>query len=259
MKFALIQMLVKEKAGEENIAHGLALLEQAAEQADVLVLPEVWTTGYSLGRVREVAETLDGEVAAQLQSLAARKKVGIIAGSMAMSRDGQVYNCAPVWGREGQLIGTYEKIHLFSLYQEEKIFSPGQRRLVATVDDWKIGLGICYDLRFPELFRIMAAQGAECFVVPAEWPAARGADWRLLVQARAVENQAYVVGVNCVGHFKSAPFYGHSMVVGPDGTILAEAGNQEEILIVELDRQAVQRARRQMSVLLDRRPDCYVE
>ncbi len=259
MKVALLQMLVKEKAREENIAHGLALLEEAAAQADVLVLPEVWTTGYSLGRVNEVAETLDGELAAQLQALAARHQVGIIAGSMAMRRHEQVYNCAPVWRRDGQLAGAYEKIHLFSLYQEEKIFAPGDKRVLTQLDDWSVGLAICYDLRFPELFRIMAAQGAECFVVPAEWPAARGADWRLLLQARAVENQAYVVGVNCVGHFKSAPFYGHSMVVAPDGTIVAEAGNQEEILIVELERQAVHRARRQMSVLRDRRPACYVE
>ena len=257
MKIALLQMEVREKAPEANTAHGLALLEQAAGQADVLVLPEVWTTGYSLGKVKETAVSIDGPLCQKLQALAANTRTTIIAGSMAMARDGRVYNATPVWNADGELLTVYEKIHLFSLYHEENIFAPGEQRALVPVEEWKIGLGICYDLRFPELFRTLAAEGAECLVVPAEWPAVRGADWRLLVQARALENQAYLVAVNCVGNFKGAPFYGHSMLVGPDGTILAEAGEQEEILLVELQQEVVREARRKMSVLQDRRPACY--
>lgn len=257
MKIALIQMQVIEKSPAINAAKGLELLERAAEQADMLILPEVWTTGYSLGKVRETAERLDGPLCRNIQNLAAQTQTVIIAGSMAMMRAGRVYNASPVWGKDGRLLDVYEKIHLFSLYKEENIFAPGEKRILISVDDWQIGLGICYDLRFPELFRTMAAQGAECLVIPAEWPAARGRDWRLLVQARALENQAYVAAVNCAGSFKGAPFYGHSMLVGPDGVVLAEAGDQEEILIVEIDQAVVQRARQKMSVLQDRRPDCY--
>lgn len=257
MKIALLQMEVREKAPEANAAHGLALLEKAAGQADVLILPEVWTTGYSLGKVKETAETLDGPLCQKLQALAAKSRTTIIAGSMAMARDGRIYNAAPVWNADGQLLNVYEKIHLFSLYHEEKLFAPGKQRVIVPVNEWKIGLGICYDLRFPELFRAMTADGAECLVLPAEWPEARGADWRLLVQARALENQAYVVAVNCVGSFKGAPFYGHSMLVGPDGQVLAEAGGQEEILLVELRQTVVRDARQKMSVLQDRRPECY--
>lgn len=257
MKIALIQMRVVEKAPAINAAKGLELLEQAAKQADILVLPEVWTTGYSLGKARETAERLDGVLCKNIQNLAAQTQTTIVAGSMAMLRDGRVYNASPVWGKDGRLLDVYEKIHLFSLYKEENIFAPGEKRTVVSIDNWQVGIGICYDLRFPELFRVMAAQGAECLVIPAEWPAARGTDWRLLVQARALENQAYVAAVNCAGSFKGAPFYGHSMLVGPDGVVLAEAGEQEEILIVELKQAAVQQAREKMSVLQDRRPDCY--
>ena len=257
MKIALIQMQVIEKAPAVNAARGLELLEQAARQADLLILPEVWTTGYSLGKAKETAERLDGVLCRNIQNLAAQTQTTIVAGSMAMVREDRIYNAAPVWGPDGRLLDVYEKIHLFSLYKEENIFAPGEKRTIVPVDGWQVGIGICYDLRFPELFRVMAAQGAECLVIPAEWPAARGADWRLLVQARALENQAYVVAVNCAGSFKSAPFYGHSMLVGPDGAFLAEAGEQEEILIVELERAVVQQARRKMSVLQDRRPDCY--
>ena len=125
------------------------------------------------------------------------------------------------------------------------------------LDGVACGASICYDLRFPELYRRLALKGAKVIFVPAEWPEARGDVWRLLLQARAVENQTYICGVNCVGTFKDDTFYGHSMIVAPNGKILVEGGSEEEILRGEIDLGLIENLRKKLNALDDVRPEIF--
>ncbi len=258
LRVALIQMKVEEKNRQLNIEHGLELLRQVAGKADVAVLPEVWTTGYSLGNLAKEAENFESDLVKELSDLAKTGKLTIVAGSMPFCRpDGKVYNTTLVYGKDGSILADYDKIHMFGLYNEEKYFKAGNKRSEFSLDGWSCGLSICYDLRFPELFRAMALNGVQIVYLPAQWPTVRGAAWRLLVQARAMESQIYVCAVNSVGMFKREPFFGHSMVVGPDGNIIAEAGDEDEIVYVDIQAESVAKVRSAMSVLTDVRRELY--
>ena len=207
MKIALLQLEVLEKNKEANVAHGLQLAAEAAKKHDLLVLPEVWTTGYSLGHLEQEAETPASPVLAQLAEIARNEQCAILAGSVPMRHaDGKIYNTSAAINKNGEIVNLYDKVHLFGLFHEEDFFAPGNNFQAFTLDGLCCGSTICYDLRFPELFRHLALQGAQLIFCPAEWPEARGDIWRLLAQARAAENHTFVVAVNCAGSFKGARF-----------------------------------------------------
>ncbi len=255
MKIALLQMEVLEKNKEANVAHGLQLVRQAAAEHDLLVLPEIWTTGYSLGRLNEEAETPESAILAELCKLAVEYKCSIIAGSVPMRKEGKVYNTSVAINKAGEIVNMYDKVHLFGLFKEEDFFAPGENFSVFNLDGVCCGSTICYDLRFPELYRHLALQGAKIIFCPAEWPEARGDIWRLLAQARAAENHIFVVAVNCAGVFKGSPFYGHSMLVAPSGKILAEADMQEAVISCEIDLADVDKVRKRLNALADVRKE----
>lgn len=257
MKVALVQMRVVEKNKAANVAHGLEMLRSIDRQVDVAILPEMWTTGYSIGKLSEQAEPVDGLVAQQVADIAKAKNMYIVAGSMAMEIAGKFYNTTLVFSPAGELLDQYSKVHLFSLFNEQDIVSAGSERKVPEIAGVPSGLAICYDLRFPEFARAMAVDGAKILYLPAEWPSIRGYAWELLNKANAALNQMYVCAVNCAGEFKGQEFYGHSMLVSPTGEVLAVAGTQEEILYVEFDVSAVDKARATMSMLQDLRWDLY--
>ncbi len=171
MKIALLQLKVLEKNREGNIAHGLQLAAAAAKEHELLVLPEVWTTGYSLGHLERDAEQYgSSEVIEALQQIAVREQCAIIAGSVPMRRDGIVYNTSVAINKEGMLINLYDKVHLFGLFNEEKFFAAGNNFNVFDLDGLCCGSTICYDLRFPELFRHLALAGAKWFSVLLNGP-----------------------------------------------------------------------------------------
>ena len=255
MKIALLQLAVLEKNKEANVAHGLQLVRENAPNHDVLVLPEVWTTGYSLGHLDTEAETEASPVLAELQKLAREHECAIVAGSVPMRREGKVYNTSGPIDKTGTIVNMYDKVHLFGLFNEERFFAPGNNFKAYELDGVCCGSTICYDLRFPELFRHLALQGAQILFCPAEWPTARGDIWRLLAQARAAENHTFVVAVNCAGTFKGAPFYGHSMVVAPSGKIVAESGSEEEVISCELDLAEIAKVRNRLNALADVRKE----
>lgn len=258
MRLALIQMNVVEKNKTANVKHGLELLNSVEKSTDVAVLPEVWTTGYSLGALSKEAERLDGDLVKELSKLAKAKQLGIVAGSFALRKeDGKIYNTTLAFDNMGNLIADYDKIHMFSLYKEQKFFAYGNKKTLIELVNMKAGFSICYDLRFPELFRSMALDGAQIVYLPAEWPAPRGADWQLLVRARAVENQMYMCAVNCVGKFKDMPFYGHSLLVAPDGEVVVEGSGEEEVLYANVQIDLVDSIRSKMNVLKDVRKELY--
>ena len=213
---------------------------------------ELFATGFTLDPAG-VADGAGGAVVTALRRWAARYGKAV-AGSVAVAENGRFYNRMYFVKPSGEFIG-YDKRHLFAPGGEARQYTPGDSRAVVEYGGVRFLLLVCYDLRFPELFRHLALQGAQLIFCPAEWPEARGDIWRLLAQARAAENHTFVVAVNCAGSFKGAPFYGHSMVVAPSGKILAEAGMQEEVVSCEIDLADVARVRSRLNALADVRKE----
>ena len=251
MKIALVQMEIKERNCAGNTEHGLALLKEAAKQSDLVILPEIWTTGYSLGHLAEEAVTLDGPLVKTLCDIARENQCSLLPGSLPIRKNGRVYNMIPAISKEGKLVHEYGKVHLFGMFEEEKFFAPGESFDTFDLDGVRCGSTICYDLRFPEFYRYLALQGAQLIVCPAEWPARRGDGFDLLSRARAFENHVFLAAVNCVGTFKGDPFYGHSRVIDPLNRMIAEGGDGEEIIYAEIDLERVTQVRKNLNALND--------
>jgi omega-amidase len=258
LRVALLQMDIALGQPEVNQAKAREFVAKAAEAGtDLIVLPEMWNTGYSLDIIQNVADRNGEQTKAIMSELANKYKVNILAGSVSDLRDGQVYNTTYVFDRNGQVIGDYSKIHLFRLMDEEKYLQSGDHLGMYEIDGIKVGSMICYDLRFPEQSRTMALAGAQVLIVPAEWPHPRLNHWRHLQIARAIENQTFVVSCNRVGVSGETVFFGHSMVIDPWGEILFEGDETEGIHHVTLDLAVVGEIRRRIPIFEDRRPELY--
>jgi omega-amidase len=257
---ALLQMDIAFGRPDLNAATVRRLVNQLAEaeqQPDLVVLPELWDTGYDLARLDEIADDNGERAKALLREAAVQLKANVIGGSVAEHRDGRVYNTTFVFDREGNLAGSYSKAHLFRLMDEEKYLAAGEMPGLYILDGQTAGSVICYDIRFPEWLRVHALKGAKVMCVPAQWPHPRLDHWRQLLIARAIENQMYVVACNRVGEGGGNTFCGHSMVVNPWGEVVAEGMQQEEIVFAELDLAMVDEVRGRIPVFADRRPGLY--
>lgn len=243
-----------------NFARVEALL--AAEAAKgalprVLVLPELWSTGYALERIGELA-TPGGEAeAAFLGDLARKYGLWFVGGSVLASVPGGYANRAQVIDPEGRLVATYDKIHRIRLMEEDRYFLRGNARCRCDIDGVPSGIQICYDIRFPELSRRLALEGATVLFVSAEWPSLRIAHWSLLLRARAVENQLFVVACNRCGESRGTPFAGKSVILDPWGEPLWEAGGDETLGRAVLDLEKVKSFREGLPCFDDRAPDLY--
>ncbi|MFZ7103612.1 MAG: carbon-nitrogen family hydrolase [Peptococcaceae bacterium] len=258
MRIATIQMDVLLGGTAENLNKAVGLVRKAAElKPDVIILPEMWNTGYDLPRITRIADREGNPSARRMGELAKEFGINIIAGSIADLRGDQVYNTSYVFDRSGEQVAEYSKIHLFGLMKEGEYLASGDSRCTFALDGVKCGLMICYELRFPELARALALDGAEVIFVPAQWPQPRMHPWRILVQARAVENQLYVVAVNRVGNESKVEFFGHSMVVDPLGDVMYEGNDREQINITDLDLQQVTKIRNKMTCFKDRVEKVY--
>jgi len=231
----------------------------AAAGTDLVVLPEMWNTGYSLPNIRDIADRNGAETIALLGELARTHKINIHGGSVADLRGDDVYNTTYVFDREGQVVATYSKIHLFRLMDEDQYLQGGDTVGLFRLDGLQLGTMICYDLRFPELTRTMSLGGAQIVFLPAEWPYPRLNHWRHLQIARAIENQMFIVSCNRVGTAGETVFFGHSMVVDPWGDVLLQADDQPGIHHLTIDLDAVPEIRRRIPVFEDRRPDLYAK
>ncbi len=263
LQIVLIQSDIQIGNPDANRKHMQLLIKQAMENnpnAEIIVLPEMWNTGYALSEIHELADD-QGKIEREwLQKYAAQYKVNIVAGSISEKVDGQIYNSMYIFNKEGKEVARYAKMHLFRLMDEEKYLASGEEPVTFTFDgNWTAGASICYDIRFPELGRTLALNGAKVLFVPAEWPHPRLHHWRTLLMARAIENQMYVVSCNRVGVSKEAHFFGHSMIIDPWGEIVAEGGDQEEILTGTIDPALVDEVRGRIPVFEDRRPNLYFE
>ena len=231
-------------------------VEAARRGAHIVVFPELWSTGYALDRGQELAQSLNTGLFAEVAALANQHKISVI-GSMLEKRGSEISNSAAFMSPGGRVMGVYRKIHLFRLMDEDRWLQAGESPLAMDLPWGRTALAICYDLRFPELFRRYAVEGAKLIIIPAEWPIARVEHWRTLLQARAIENQCYIVAVNTCGQIGDTVFGGHSMVVDPWGKIVVEAGETPALLNVDIEMDAVDEVRKRIPVFEDRRPELY--
>ena len=279
MRVALVQINSRhDKAA--NVRRAEELIDQAAATgARVVALPEyVNYLGPREGH-DEVAESIPGPLTERFAAKAKEHGVYILGGSMhertgrAPSGSGKFYNTSVLFGPDGEMLAKYRKIHLFDIdlsgnvsANESETILPGDEIVTAEIDGHTVGLTICYDLRFPELYRLLALRGAEILFVPAAFTMFTGKDhWHTLLKARAIENQAFVVAPGQTGAHEPGPegaparCYGHSLVVDPWGTVLADAPDKEGIVTAELDFEYLAKLRKQLPSLANRQPNAYRE
>lgn len=253
---ALLQMDLAWEDVVENHRRASRLLAEAKKRgARLAVLPEMFSTGFSMAPER-VAEAPGGPSEAFLQAEARSFAMSILA-SVPQTSASRPQNVALLASPAGE-ITRYAKIHPFTFGGEDRHYAAGDRVVTVAVEGVRVTPFICYDLRFPEPFRLAAAD-TDLFVVVANWPRARRDHWRTLLRARAIENQAYVIGVNRSGEGGGLFYAGDSAAIGPTGETLAEAreGDGESILLCEIDPAAVAEARAKFPALQDVRPGAY--
>ncbi|MFI9047428.1 carbon-nitrogen family hydrolase [Streptomyces sp. NPDC053427] len=255
MRTALIQLSVHASDFADDRRRRAASLVRGRTGDDLVVLPELWTAGaWAYDRWQHDAEEVDGPTAEIMSAAAREAGVWLHAGSIVeRDGDGTLYNSALLFDRAGILRGHYRKIHRYGFDTGEATRMGAGRDIVTVPTDFGvIGLAICYDLRFPELFRGLLDAGAELIVVPAAWPAARLCHWRLLTRTRALEEQVYLLACDAVGTHGGMQQAGHSMIIDPWGTVLGEADTAEEVVTADLDMAHVARIRSELPVLRDR-------
>ncbi|MGV9644757.1 carbon-nitrogen family hydrolase [Streptomyces sp. NPDC003514] len=255
MRASLLQIDVNEDESVESRRARVASLVREQAGADLVVLPELWTTGaFAYEEFGTEAEPLEGPTYEAMAKAASDAGVWLHAGSIPeRDPDGPLYNTSLVFSPSGDLAAAYRKIHRFGFDKGEAVLMGAGLDLVTVrLPGTTLGVATCYDLRFPELFRGLVDAGAETFVIPAGWPERRRAHWTLLAQARAVENQAYVLACGTAGTHAGVPQAGHSIVVDPWGEVLAQAGPGEEVLTVDFDPGRVAVTRDQFPALKDR-------
>ena len=268
LRVACVQLTSRDdKAANLDTAERL-VARAAATGADLVVLPEKWNGIGAAEALRELAEPLDGgESVAAMARWARTHGIALVGGSITERREGRakLSNTCCVFDRDGALVAVYRKIHLFDVkvgglvYRESEAEEPGEEPVVAQVEDWAVGLSVCYDVRFPELYRILALEGSELLTVPAHFTLVTGKDhWELLLRARAVENQCYVAAAAQVGEtMPGRPSYGRSLIADPWGIVLAVAPDEETVIAAELDRARMRAVRERLPALANRQPDAY--
>ena len=253
MRVASIQMSVVEGDKEQTIAKALACVHRAAD-ADLVILPEIWNVGFmSFDRYRAEAEDREGPTLTTLAGAAQKYRIHLHTGSFVEREGKSYYNSSYLLSPTGEILANYRKIHLFGHNSREaQILTPGREVVVAGTPLGKMGMATCYDLRFPELFRRMAEQGARLFLICSAWPYPRIAHWLLFNRARALENQCFLISANSTGTNLGTTFVGHSQVVDPWGVVVAGAGDDEAIVWADIDLDAVADARQRFSAYNDR-------
>lgn len=244
---ALTITLIQTNLYWENKEANLAMLEKKimaiAEKTEIIILPEMFSTGFSM-KTELLAETMDGNTVIWMRQIATAKRV-ILTGSLIIEEQGNFYNRL-VWMLPNGEYGYYDKRHLFAYAKEEQHYTPGNKRLIASVKGWKINLLICYDLRFPVWARQQSQEAPEydLLVYVANWPERRIHAWKTLLQARAIENQCYVAGVNRVGSDGNDIFYpGESMVINAAGEVQYHKINDEDIFTITLQKDSLDEVR----------------
>jgi len=255
-----IQMDIESGNLKTNMEKALKMMEKAANRgSDIITLPEMWPVGFDYEAMSQLPESYLDDILEFLTDIAFKHKTYIVSGTICEPVDGNRFNTCFLIDPAGKITGKYRKIHLFKEIGERNFFSPGWDIGYFDTHLAKIGIAICYDLRFPEVFRQMALSGAEVIFVPAQFPHPRLEHWDVLLRARAIENQLFVVGCNRVGKMEKIEYFGHSMIIGPYGDIIEEAGDGEELITEVIDLERLYNVRKVLPSLSERRPEVYTE
>jgi len=233
------------------------------DDVDLIALPEVFALRGDDADYPSSAQPLDGSLVTRMAAIAARRSAFVLLGSV-MEKDGErIYNTSVLLDRDGKIAATYRKMHQFevtlddgTVVREADTYTPGDEPAMGTLDGWSVGMSICYDLRFPELYRHYSQRSADLMFAPANFTQQTGqAHWEVLIRARAIENQCFVLAPNQCGVNPTTKVasYGHSMVVGPWGEILCEAGENEEVITAELQADSLSKVRSKLPALKHRR------
>jgi omega-amidase len=259
-RIGVMQIDIKIGNKQANFNRVKELMELAyvdSKLPTAIIMPELWTTGYDLERESELASEEGEETAHFLGELAKQYGTWFIGGSTLAKIEGGYTNRAQVINSSGMLVATYDKVHLIPLMDEHKYFIPGKKDCLFDWEGTTSGCVICYDLRFGEWLRSYALKGTKILFISAEWPEIRAEHWNILLRARAIENQMYVVSCNRCGTSKDIKFNGGSLIIDPWGKILLNAGTKEGLSFIEIDLSKVDETRAKVPVFRDRVPTLY--
>lgn len=267
LKVALCQMMVSNNK-IENLNRASEMVHKASQRgARMVILPEIFNVPYHPEIMAENAEIFSGPTTALLSELACQNKVILVGGSIPeKDTDGRIYNTSYTFDQQGSLIGKHRKIHLFDIdlpdqisFKESQVLYGGESLQIIRHQDLVFAVIICYDIRFPELARLAALEGAQMLIVPAAFNTTTGpAHWDLLMRGRAIDNQLFVMACSPARNTEASYHaWGHSLVVDPWGRVISEGGIGEEIIEGELDFSIVDKVRRELPVLQHRRTDIY--
>lgn len=267
LKVGLCQMHVIDNKKENLITAKKMIKEACSNDVDLILLPEMFNCPYENEKFIEYAENKNNsETLNVISDLAKKYNVNIIAGSIPEKENQNIYNTCFVFNENGKIIGSHRKMHLFDIdvpdkirFMESDTLSPGDEFNVINMGEYNLGLGICYDMRFPELSRILTLNNTDIIAFPGAFNYTTGpAHWKLLLRSRALDNQVYILACSPSSDENSNyNAYGHSMVVNPWGIVIAEAKSDEEIIYANLDLSKIKEIREQIPVLKNRRVDLY--
>jgi predicted amidohydrolase len=268
IRVACVQLTSRDDKAANLETTERLVAKAASLGADLVVLPEKWNAIGDAEFLHAAAESLDeGESVSAMAEWARAHGITLVGGSITERRAGRekLSNTSLVFDPSGEIVATYRKIHMFDVevgglvYRESDAEEGGDEPVACSAEGWKLGLTICYDVRFPELYRILALEGAELATVPAHFTLYTGKDhWHVLLRARAVENQYYVAAAAQFGETRPGrPSYGRSLIVDPWGIVLAEAPDEPGVIAAELDRDRLEDVRRRLPSLASRRAEAY--
>ncbi len=262
LTISLIQMDCRLADPDTNFQIATHYLEQAVEAgAQLAVLPELWHSAYALESAHEFACSVasgpdDTGWFGRMAALAADYGIAV-AGSLLENDQGRIYNTMVLYDARGILKASYRKLHLVPMLDEPRFLAAGDSLQDLEFQGNSTGLAVCYDLRFPEMFRHYTLQGCQLILLCAEWPHPRGQHWQTLLRSRAIENQCFIAACNRVGSSAGVDFCGHSAIIDPWGEALVDGGEVEGVYTATLDMSQVSDIRTRIPVLADRRPDVY--
>ncbi len=255
-RVACAQMDIALGNKEVNLENAVEMVKIAAERKiDLLVLPELFTTGYCLEQANMLAEPPKGHSIELLRDLAGRFRMFLVAGSLLERRNQSIFNTCYLIGKDGKLLGYYDKVHLFPPFEEHRYLSAGSEVPIFKTELGLFGIMICFDLRFPELARMLTLNGAQVIFCPAEFPADRISVWATLLRARAIENQVFVVGCNRVGSDGKQLFGGRSAIINPEGVTLAQADEKPQIIEATISLGEIEKVRKKLPLIKYRRKE----
>ena len=267
IKLALCQMNVVDNK-EKNIKTARLMIEESiSKNADFIILPEMFNCPYSNDKFIEYGEKeKSSETLSEISKLAKSNNVYILAGSIPEIEEDKLYNTSYLFDRQGNVIAKHRKMHLFDIdvkrkitFKESDVLTAGNDFTIADTEFGKVGIGICYDIRFPELAKIMVENGALILIYPGAFNMTTGpAHWELLFRSRAMDNQAFCIGVApALNNDASYHSYGHSIITNPWGEVIAQASEKESLIISEIDLSEIKKVREELPLLKNKRDELY--